>query len=525
MEQQMKHIEKNGRSIQEQTLEMNKIRMDIDISHHDRDRSSSLRRKQPITESKGFLKIDKYTGGQTLFRQWKHQVTNLMCSHEPELREMLKTIEQEKDVIDPDILEYDPNQIDNIHRLNEELYSFFTLTLGGEALTISESCVGNGFEVWRLLTKEYDAKTPQNLQALLTGIIQPVRVKSLGDVSVAINRWEVHLRDYMTRTGKDIDESLKICAIRAIVPKDVDDYLLKMSMHTKGYLALRSYLEEQVQHHRANGPRGMDLNPLAGDAGDPYSYEEYPVADGDDMPLDYFTKGQKGQKGKGKGKGKDGKGEKGKGKGKGGKGPTEPFQGYCGYCWNWGHKKADCRTRLRAEATPGAALEIEGEEESMACSIVEEVKTGETMNIAASAPKYKGVTFTPTSTPISNRFDVFDANDDNDDNNYDNDDNHDDDDDDDIDISTYTQDRDTINKNIVNLNVNVKRNIVNRSIERNTDHIHYNNPRGHDDLKTIGAMCTRNPGDLKTIGDMCTRNADHDRGYYNEDDFETKLNS
>eukprot|EP00972_Heterocapsa_arctica_P057591 8496690-Heterocapsa_arctica.AAC.1 len=175
-------------------------------------------------------------------------------------------------------------------------------------------------------------------------------------------------------------------------------------MHTKGYIALRSYIEEQVQHHRANGPQGMDLNPLAPD-GDPYPYEEYAPTYGDDLPLDYFTKGQKG-KGKGKGKGKDGKGgEKGKGKGKDGKSgaPATPFQGYCGYCWNWGHKKADCRTRLRAEATPGAALEIEGEEESLACSIVEE-KIEETMTIAAPIPKYKGVTFTPTSTPTSNRF-------------------------------------------------------------------------------------------------------------------------
>eukprot|EP00972_Heterocapsa_arctica_P021708 3193026-Heterocapsa_arctica.AAC.1 len=97
-------------------------------------------------------------------------------------------------------------------------------------------------------------------------------------------------------------------------------------MHTKGYIALRSYIEVQVQHHRANSPQAMDLNPLADDSY-PYPYEELATPDGEDLPLDYFTKGQEG-KGKGKGKGKDGKGEKGKGKGaiKTGTAPTSPFQ-------------------------------------------------------------------------------------------------------------------------------------------------------------------------------------------------------
>ena len=72
-----------------------------------------------------------------------------------------------------------------------------------------------------------------------------------------------------------------------------------------------------MQHYRASLPQKMDITPLE----DPYPYyEEFAPTDGEDLPLDYFTKGQKG-KGKGKGKGKDGKGEKGKGQGQGRQGP------------------------------------------------------------------------------------------------------------------------------------------------------------------------------------------------------------
>eukprot|EP00972_Heterocapsa_arctica_P085312 12573338-Heterocapsa_arctica.AAC.1 len=85
-------------------------------------------------------------------------------------------------------------------------------------------------------------------------------------------------------------------------------------MHTKGFQALRSYIQEQVQNFRASTPQAMDLNLAdAPDAGwyDNTVYHEEPAAqEGEDLPLDYFSKG-KGQKGKGKGKckGKEGKGD------------------------------------------------------------------------------------------------------------------------------------------------------------------------------------------------------------------------
>ena len=297
----VKQIEKNGKSIQDVILEMNKIKMDIDLAADTRDQQPRQRHRQAITESKGFLKIDKFTGGP--FRQWKHQVTNLMASHEPQLREMLRSIEQEKEVIDPDVLEYDADKIDDIDKLNEELYTFFSLTLGGEALTICEKCVGNGFEVWRLLCKEYDAKTPENLQALGKALMYPERVKSMAVVYSALNKWDTQYRDYLIRTGAEITDDFKVLALRALVPTELDETLVRMSMHTKGFKALRVYLEEQVQHYRASTPQRMDLNPLE----DPYPYyEDVHPTEGDDLPLDYFTKGQKG-KGKGKGERRQGR--------------------------------------------------------------------------------------------------------------------------------------------------------------------------------------------------------------------------
>ena len=58
--------------------------------------------------------------------------------------------------------------------------------------------------------------------------------------------------------------------------------------------------------------------------------------------------------------GKDGKGEsKGKGKSKDGKGKRiskpEQFQGYCGYCHKWRHRRVDCRKRIADAKSEGGA--------------------------------------------------------------------------------------------------------------------------------------------------------------------------
>ena len=65
-------------------------------------------------------------------------------------------------------------------------------------------------------------------------------------------------------------------------------------------------------------------------------------------------------KSKGKGKSKDGKG-KGKGK-KGDKSKVrkpiskpEQFQGYCGFCDKWRHKRVDCRKRIADAKSKGGA--------------------------------------------------------------------------------------------------------------------------------------------------------------------------
>ena len=79
-----------------------------------------------------------------------------------------------------------------------------------------------------------------------------------------------------------------------------------------------------------------------------------PSTPGGPMPMDVGAIDYKGKKGKekdAKGKGAKGK-DSGKGKPGGGKN-TEKFQGECGFCGKWGHKRKDCWAKQQTEQKGG----------------------------------------------------------------------------------------------------------------------------------------------------------------------------
>jgi hypothetical protein len=346
---------------------------------------SGYRYAQPLSDLKGLQKLDKFTSNKQCFRQWKMQLMTIISSKAPEHRTILKEAEISTEPIELDKYVGAASGTIDIDLFSAELYHVLTITLGDTPLSIIENVSsGCGLESWRQLTQEYDAKTPQNLQTLVQQVVQPKRVKSLDQVVQAIQAWETMRQEYVLRLGKDLDNPLKICALRAIVPQDLDDTIMKMNLHNSTFEKLREYIREQVQIHRNSSPTPMQTNNFEQET---QGGEDWPcqwdassqnsTAQGEDLPVDYFTKGK--GKGKGPGGGKGGKGKGGKGgKGEGGKGKgngkTAAFQGYCGYCWKWGHMKKDCRTRMRDEGhggnnggrTPMDIDRAEDEEEHMA---------------------------------------------------------------------------------------------------------------------------------------------------------------
>ena len=131
-------------------------------------------KKKSFTEMKAFSRIEKFADDpKQNFRQWKLQITNLIAAGDAGGRELLKDVERETDPVEVDAYVGTHPDVD---WLSSDLYLTLSLATEGAAFTIVENADGQGMEAWRRLCKEYDAKTPQNLQALLTSIIQPASV-------------------------------------------------------------------------------------------------------------------------------------------------------------------------------------------------------------------------------------------------------------------------------------------------------------------------------------------------------------
>ena len=208
----------------------------------------------------------------------------------------------------------------------------------------------NGLEAWRKLKDEYEAKHGGRLAAMLRGILNPALTWTKDAASgkeflESLTVWERRLTEYRLASGEDVSENILVATVLEHCPQQYRDMLRSAPQTARlTYAAVRGHIKKYCVVSR--------------------TYADTGILDTSSMPM-YIGqlkgkgkhKGDKGKQGKGKSKDKSSKGSDGKKGKKDGKAPwkeTTHFQGDCGYCGKWGHKRADCRKRIAAEGTGGA---------------------------------------------------------------------------------------------------------------------------------------------------------------------------
>ena len=120
---------------------------------------------------------------------------------------------------------------EEIQEANNELYILITSTCeeGSEADDIVKSVeFNNGIEAWRLLRHRYDPLNEVVEDRRLDEAMDPSRCKSLLEVPKAIGEWEATLTRLRGHNLKIIsDEGLRMRVIRKILPKELDEHLIK----------------------------------------------------------------------------------------------------------------------------------------------------------------------------------------------------------------------------------------------------------------------------------------------------------
>lgn len=404
-------------------LEQRIADMNINQPRNDANRS--------MMDAKSFNKIDRFSAQHNKWRSFRTQVENMSESVYPRVgRKLLKWARglgyQEIVLQEDDEFNHDPPEgitHEATNRISQDLAATLSYLLEGESESILNNAGdGNGLDAWRKLQQRFDPKSNARDLVDTQKIIRPPQCKSLNDVLPALEKWEEAVRN-MNETNRP-NEMMKMGIAIGMCPPKLIEHLQNMEDRITSYGQLRAEIVRKIDLAEVNKQHikhdtkddHMDIGRLDNQNEQSDNRESNHTDDQWDSwtwTIDWSSpwsgevdlqsmqpwgqwgkakgkgKGKKGFSPKGSSKGSKGKeGKKGDGKGKGyasstpwqGKGFPKEFQGYCSYCWEWGHTAKYCPRKQQdahaIEAHPSQSESVEKEQDAMPISALE--RTGQT---------------------------------------------------------------------------------------------------------------------------------------------------
>ena len=350
--------------------------------------------KTPLDSEKKFDQMPKVSGDEPAaeLAEWKRKISVLIESSIPG---SITTLEWAEKTDRRDNLGCNSHrkEFPAAHKLNQQLYSFMMLKMGGRGDTAMRKIdCRMGLEAWRVVWETVGKKDAQSLHEEFVKLTNVPPQEKLSTLTSFITQWEVRLDEMraIDPTNYLVGPMHKLTILKGMLPKELNKWVTDEQNYGRlmTYDELRDLvtLKSNQAYDRQTGgaPDIMNVEsaePLISteDAMEQrYTDEEcqqwllepegaiYHLEHPEDIQinraaLSLVSKGKGGKiggkgfgfKGKGKGKGyqcKPGKGydngkEKGKGKdrfvrGKCNKG--KGFQGHCHKCGEWGHTQWEC---------------------------------------------------------------------------------------------------------------------------------------------------------------------------------------
>ena len=207
------------------------------------------------------------------------------------------------------------------------VYHFLVQHVDGRALGVVHLVEPpNGLEAWRQLCKEYEPDIGGRLASALRNILRPDWWSDSDDFRKSLITWDNQVLAYERASGEQVSQRIKAAIVMEYAPAAVKQAIqLSDPGIREDYSRLRDALQHLYDAQRPYTP--------------PHNFTG-PTSHGGPQPMEVGAALVAGAF--------SGKGGKGSGAAVGGQ-----FQGDCGYCGKWGHKKIDCRKRLADEAGKG----------------------------------------------------------------------------------------------------------------------------------------------------------------------------
>ena len=367
-----------------------------------------------MLDSKEFQKAEIFDGSKAKYITWAKRVKTMLRIH-PDGKKRLDFVEKVVGQVGQPWAEVEGNV--NLKAFNDDLHSVLVhLTEGEAASLVSAQEMGNGecnaIEAWRQIKLYCDPTNEGRDLVDLTTALKVKESKTLLEARQQLLNWEDNFKRMSSEAQKSFSDNILRSIFLNMMPKadrvSIERAATATHFHTslsiKAELIRLADIDSQDVRPKSStarrSPDDMDVDQLQqsdywnwdgswdGQQWEvPSDYTPQDAVGGDLMQM--YGKGDtKGQGFKGKGKGKGGfspynsygggkkGGKKGGGKGeKGGKdnGKGSGFQGYCHYCWEWGHSKQYCPHKSRP------ANQLEGQDSTISTSDADKEKPLETL--------------------------------------------------------------------------------------------------------------------------------------------------
>ena len=118
---------------------------------------------------------------------------------------------------------------EKLHSLSHQLYSVLAMLTDGEASNIVQNVANsNGFEAWRVLSKQYDPAGYLRKRTVLSSILRPGGF-DINELKSAIAKWETKIRVYdrkqATTCGSMIQDDIKASSLLELCKGKLKEHL------------------------------------------------------------------------------------------------------------------------------------------------------------------------------------------------------------------------------------------------------------------------------------------------------------
>ena len=205
--------------------------------------------------------LPKYNGADKhgVKEMWRKKVTFFLHSRNPDMRDLLRWAELEKEAITPGSLTSAAFSSPLLQGLKEDpevmayhLWGFLNVNLTDAAWDIFEGVdMENGLEVWRLVNIDTTQKSHAELLRLEDEVNRPTRLKDVRDIPRGLLEWDAAYRTFLEAGGQKFDDHRKTWILMQLLPSIVTDKVKwELEKFDGKPMALRTWVKERTQYLR-----------------------------------------------------------------------------------------------------------------------------------------------------------------------------------------------------------------------------------------------------------------------------------